>query len=174
MGETILETKSRRPFVGGQAVIEGVMFRSPRAYAVAVRDPAGEIVVDAHDKPALTTRLPWRLPFLRGVVTLYESLDVGIKALMFSAEVAEPPKDGKEKKKASFWETSGVVIVSFAFGLALFVGVPYALAYLLKKPLGMAYLPVSLAKDGSTFEVDIRGKRVPAVVVPKPFYKRSK
>lgn len=44
----------------------------------------------------------------------------------------------------------------------------------LKKPLGMAYLPVDLAKDGCTFEVDIRGKRTPAVVVPKPFYKRAK
>ncbi len=113
------------------------MFRSPRAYAVAVRNPAGEIVVDAHDKAALTTRWPWRIPFLRGVATLYESLDVGIKALMFSAEVAEPPKEGKEKKKASFWETSGVIVVSFAFGLVLFVGVPYLLAYLLKKPLGI-------------------------------------
>ena len=44
----------------------------------------------------------------------------------------------------------------------------------LKKPLGMAYLPEALSQVGSTFEVDIRGKRVPAVVVPKPHYKRAK
>jgi aminomethyltransferase len=44
----------------------------------------------------------------------------------------------------------------------------------LKKPLGMAYLPVALSQVGSAFEVDIRGKRVPAVVVPKPHYKRAK
>ncbi|MGA9751679.1 MAG: glycine cleavage system aminomethyltransferase GcvT [Acidobacteriota bacterium] len=48
------------------------------------------------------------------------------------------------------------------------------LAPFLKKPLGMAYLPAALAEAGSLFEVDIRGKRVPAKVVPKPFYKRPK
>jgi len=127
----------RRPFIGGQAVIEGVMFRSPTAFAVAVRNPAGEIIVEGHDKPALTTRFPWRLPFIRGVISLYESLDVGLKALMFSAEVAEPRKEGETRKKASFWETAGVVVLSFGFGLGLFVGVPYAIAYLLKKPLGI-------------------------------------
>ncbi|OYW05686.1 MAG: glycine cleavage system protein T, partial [Acidobacteria bacterium 37-65-4] len=48
------------------------------------------------------------------------------------------------------------------------------LAPFLKRPLGMAYLPTALAEAGSLFEVDIRGKRVPAKVVPKPFYKRPK
>ena len=131
------KTKSGRPFIGGQAVIEGVMFRSPRAYAVAVRNPEGEVVLDAREHRSLTTKFPWRLPFVRGVVALYESLSLGIKALMFSAEVAEPPEEGEQKKRASAWEKFGVVGISLAFGLLLFVGVPYGIAYLLKGPLGV-------------------------------------
>lgn len=131
------KTKSGRPFIGGQAVIEGVMFRSPRAYAVAVRNPEGEVVIDAREHLSLTTRFPWRVPFLRGVVALYESLSLGIKALMFSAEVAEPPEEGKKEKRASAWEKFGVVVISLGFGLLLFVGVPYGIAYLLKGPLGV-------------------------------------
>jgi uncharacterized protein YqhQ len=131
-------SEGRRPFIGGQAVIEGVMFRSPRAYAVAVRNPAGEIVTEAREHASLTAKFPWRLPFLRGAAALYESIELGIKALMFSAEIAEPPKEGEERRRASFWEKAGVVVFSLAFGLLLFVGVPYGVAYLLKKPLGVA------------------------------------
>jgi uncharacterized protein YqhQ len=129
--------KGRRPFIGGQAVIEGVMFRSPHAYAVAVRNPAGEIVTEAREHASLTSKLPWKLPVIRGAAALYESLALGIKALMFSAEIAEPPKEGQERRKASFWEKAGVVAFSLGFGLVLFVGVPYGAAYLLKKPLGV-------------------------------------
>jgi uncharacterized protein YqhQ len=132
------KNKPRRPFIGGQAVIEGVMFRSPRAYAVAVRNPQGEVVLQAREHPSLTTRFPWRLPFVRGVVALYESLALGLKALMFSAEVAEPPAEGEAAKRASPWEKFGVVVISLVFGLLLFVGVPYGIAYLLKGPLGVA------------------------------------
>lgn len=114
-----------------------MMFRSPRMYAVAVRNPAGEIVTEAREQPSLTVVFPWRLPFVRGVVALYESIALGIKALMFSAEVAEPPKEGEERRRASFWEKAGVVAFSLAFGLLLFVGVPYGVAFLLKKPLGV-------------------------------------
>ena len=131
------KTKSGRPFIGGQAVIEGVMFRSPRAYAIAVRNPEGEVVLDAREHPSLTTKFPWRLPFMRGVVALYESLSLGIKALMFSADVAEPPEEGEKAKRASAWEKFGVVAISLVFGLLLFVGVPYGIAYLLKGPLGV-------------------------------------
>ncbi|HUV86793.1 MAG TPA: DUF1385 domain-containing protein [bacterium] len=137
MNTTHISAKGRRPFIGGQAVIEGVMFRSPHAYAVAVRNPAGEIVTEAREHASLTSKSPWRLPFIRGAVALYESLALGYKALMFSAEIAEPRKEGEERKKASFWEKAGLVAFSLAFGLLLFVGVPYGVAYLLKGPLGV-------------------------------------
>ncbi len=137
MGILQILAKGRRPFIGGQAVIEGVMFRSPHAYAVAVRNPGGEIVTEAREHLSITSKLPLKLPVIRGAAALYESLALGIKALMFSAEIAEPPKEGQERRKASFWEKAGVVAFSLAFGLVLFVGVPYGAAYLLKEPLGV-------------------------------------
>ena len=79
-----------RPFnYGGQAVLEGVMMRGQRHMAVAVRHPSGTIVV--HSEP-LTSRVytsPMaRLPFVRGVVMLWEMLSLGMRALVFSANVA--------------------------------------------------------------------------------------
>jgi uncharacterized protein YqhQ len=130
-------SKGRHAFIGGQAVVEGVMFRSPHAYAVAVRNPAGEIVTEGQEHTSLTAKPPWKLPFMRGAIALYESLAIGYKALMFSAEVAEPRKEGEERRKASFWEKDGLVVFSVGFGLLLFVGVPYGVAYLLKGPLGV-------------------------------------
>ena len=74
---------------GGQAVIEGVMIRSPRSLAVAVRRPDGEIVVSARRLGGLLTG-PWRrIPVLRGVLALWEMLTLGIRALSWSSAVAE-------------------------------------------------------------------------------------
>lgn len=74
---------------GGQAVIEGVMMRGSRALSVAVRDPQGDIVV--HTEP-LDSRIYGgrlaKIPFLRGLTLLWDALGLGIKSLMFSAEVA--------------------------------------------------------------------------------------
>jgi uncharacterized protein YqhQ len=136
---TISRTKSggRRPFIGGQAVLEGVMFRSPTAYAVAARRPDGTIALEGETRPALTTRFPWRLPFLRGLAALYETFDIGMKALMWSAEIAEPPAPDAPRRETSFVSKAGVVVISVAFAFGLFVGVPYLLAYLLKGPLGI-------------------------------------
>ncbi len=76
--------------VGGQAVIEGVMMRSPASFAVACRRPGGEIVVREERWRALTARLrPLRWPFLRGAVVLLESLLNGMSALSFSAKQQE-------------------------------------------------------------------------------------
>ena len=74
---------------GGQAVIEGVMMRGSRALAVAVRDPQGRIVV--HTEP-LDARIYGgrlaRIPFVRGLTLLWDALGLGVKSLMFSANVA--------------------------------------------------------------------------------------
>lgn len=83
---------------GGQAVIEGVMMRGPRYFAVACRKHDGEILVQQEQVPAFFTRYAWaRWPFLRGVFALADSLGLGMKALMFSANVAaegmSPKKD---------------------------------------------------------------------------------
>ena len=100
-------------YYGGQAVMEGVMMRGQKHMAVAVRAPDGEIII--HQEPlnnALYTNPIMKLPFLRGLVALWDALGLGMKALMFSANVAldedEDPgkkadaidKEGKEKASA--------------------------------------------------------------------------
>ncbi len=74
-----------RPYIGGQAVIEGVMMRSPTGVAVAVRRPDGSLVV--REGPVAGSTASWRkLPLLRGVNTLVESMSLGYSALQFSAD----------------------------------------------------------------------------------------
>jgi uncharacterized protein YqhQ len=75
--------------VGGQAVLEGVMMRSPQAMAVAVRLPDGSVLLKDEPFISFTTRYPLlKRPFLRGPVILIEALVTGVKALTFSAQAA--------------------------------------------------------------------------------------
>ena len=106
---------------GGQAVIEGVMMRGSKFMAVAVRRPNGEIVL--HSQP-LTSRIytsGWaRLPFIRGLALLWDALGLGMRALMFSADIA------MEEEEADFsgplaW---GTVVVALAFAIGLFFVLP--------------------------------------------------
>ena len=77
--------------IGGQAVLEGVMMRSPSSWAVAVRKPDGKIaqVVNEIASPMAKRRI-WRLPVIRGVIALGESLAIGFRALAISANYAAP------------------------------------------------------------------------------------
>ncbi len=79
---------------GGQAVLEGVMMRSPSSWAVAVRTPEGDIteVVREIESPMKRRRI-WRLPVIRGVIALGESLAIGFRALAISANVASQERD---------------------------------------------------------------------------------
>jgi len=74
--------------IGGQAVVEGVMMRSPRYLSVAVREPDGRLVVHSQPFPSLLLRRWLRLPVIRGIVVLYESLVLGARAIMLSASQA--------------------------------------------------------------------------------------
>lgn len=75
--------------VGGQALIEGVMMRSPGAYGIAVRRPDGSLALQRGKVPSLARRYPvLKLPLLRGIGVLFQSLAIGIRALNFSAEQA--------------------------------------------------------------------------------------
>jgi len=75
--------------VGGQALIEGVMMRAPGAYGVAVRRPDGSLALQRGKVPSLARRYPvLKLPLLRGIGVLFQSLAIGIRALNFSAEQA--------------------------------------------------------------------------------------
>ncbi|MFS8542188.1 MAG: DUF1385 domain-containing protein, partial [Tissierellales bacterium] len=76
--------------IGGQALIEGILMRGPKDVAVAVRKPDNEIVVKKMKLETLGMRYKFfRLPFIRGVMGLVESLIFGLRALMYSAEFFE-------------------------------------------------------------------------------------
>ncbi len=86
--------------VGGQAVIEGVMIRSPHAWSVAVRRPDGAIETRHDPLPRLSSRSRLaRIPFIRGVLVLGESLTLGFKALTWSAQIASSAEDAEEQAR---------------------------------------------------------------------------
>ncbi|MEZ5429242.1 MAG: DUF1385 domain-containing protein [Pyrinomonadaceae bacterium] len=83
--------------VGGQAVMEGVMMRTPSAYAIAVRKSDGSIVRTAESLPKWSDKYKWlNLPILRGGATLIQSMALGIKALNFSAQIAHEDMEEQE------------------------------------------------------------------------------
>ncbi|MEZ4221891.1 MAG: DUF1385 domain-containing protein [Polyangiaceae bacterium] len=87
-----------RPYIGGQALIEGVMMRSPRSYAAVVRRRTGALVV--REEEMLDPRTGFRgYPLVRGVITLVEALKLGSRCLRFSAELYEQDLDAEEKEK---------------------------------------------------------------------------
>jgi len=133
-GIGVEEARSMDLAVGGQALIEGVMMRSPAFMAMAVRTPDGRIVVKKRSFTSIVRKLKFlNIPVLRGGVHLIETLGLGINALMFSADQATS-EERVEEKKASFWDTAmmwGTVAISFAISLGLFFYLPLILTDLL-------------------------------------------
>ncbi|KAF0158947.1 MAG: hypothetical protein FD159_841 [Syntrophaceae bacterium] len=106
---------------GGQAILEGVMMRHGTKIAAAVRRPDKEIVFQEREYIPLTKRYkPLGWMFIRGTITLFEMMFIGIKCLMFSAEVAL----SEEEKKPQGWEMYVSFAVSFAIAIFFFVVVP--------------------------------------------------
>lgn len=120
--------------VGGQAVIEGVMMRASKSLVVAVRKPDQEIEVLRQKLVPLKERFaPFKLPILRGLAVLVESLIWGVKALTFSANVAveaEETKDGKPAKGMGGFAMTITFLFSLVLGIGLFVILPERLANL--------------------------------------------
>lgn len=134
--------------IGGQAVIEGVMMRSPNAFVVAVRKSDGTIRLRRDQWFGFSKRFDFlKKPFFRGVIMLIETMANGIVSLNYSANIAmdeelkeEALKKGKtleqyeaekKKKEKVDWATFFTIATSFAFGLGLFVFVPHAATALL-------------------------------------------
>ncbi|MGE5175863.1 MAG: DUF1385 domain-containing protein [Hyphomicrobiales bacterium] len=119
--------------VGGQAVIEGVMMRSPKRVATAVRLPDGTIEVKAREYESLSKRFPFLgLPIIRGAVVLVESLRIGVEALSFSAEAAVRDEKTLPKSERRFgslgWGMGFTVAFSFAVGFFVFFYLPLLLS----------------------------------------------
>lgn len=123
--------------VGGQAVLEGVMMRSPHAWAIAVRKPSGEISThsEALDRPSEQHKwMGW--PVVRGVVTLGHAMKLGFRALKYSANVAlgETPINEQGKKlEISGWMAAVNIIFSVGFFIFMYKFLPLVAATELKK-----------------------------------------
>ena len=136
---------SERPYIGGQAVLEGVMMRSPRSLVVAVRRPDGRIAVREEAWETLWPKAPLlRKPFVRGAVVLIESVWNGFTALAFSAEQAETEEPAQPEERPSVPPSGGsgelarglMLGVSALFMVALFIAAPHLLTLGLFKLLG--------------------------------------
>ena len=108
--------KQTKIYVGGQAVIEGVMMRGPEYIATAVRTPSGEITVKKDAVHSITERYPiLKKPFLRGTVALCESLVYGMKSLSYSAQAA-----GEEDEQITNTEMALTMAFSIVLAIVFF------------------------------------------------------
>ena len=136
--------------IGGQAVLEGIMMRHGDDYAVAVRKPDGEIFVQKEEYHSV---IKWKaltkIPFIRGVFNFIDSMVLGIKTLMFSAEFYEDEEEVKsekelteeeiaKKEKQEKWMMNATVAISVVIAVAVCMVLPYFLSSLLK-PLMPSY-----------------------------------
>jgi uncharacterized protein YqhQ len=129
-------------YYGGQAVIEGVMMRGRKRMAIAVRAPDGQIVV--HDEPltaAIYTKKWGQWPFIRGLGMLWDALGLGMRALLWSADVAVK-EEGAEDVKFSGPVAWTTVAVSLLIAISVFFLLPTAAAKLLI-PRGVSPLTAS-------------------------------
>ncbi len=123
--------------VGGQAVLEGVMMRSPHAWGIAVRKPSGEITTHTEPLERLSEKHKWMgWPVVRGVITLGHAMTLGFRALKFSANaaLAEAPEPIQGKKiEFSGWLAAVNVAISVGFFIFMYKFLPLVAATELKK-----------------------------------------
>ena len=127
--------------VGGQAVMEGVMMRGVSTWAVAVRLPDGEIEVTSEPVVSWAKRhRVLRLPVIRGVVALVESLKIGFRAMAISVNAREEADDEGVKQEVGGWVWALTVTGSLLLAITLFFVIPVGLTSLIKDELGSAFL----------------------------------
>ncbi len=123
--------------VGGQAVLEGVMMRSPHAWAIAVRKPDGEVATHSEPIERPSEKHKWMgWPIVRGVMTLGYAMSLGFRALRFSANVAldQVPADEKGKKlEISGWLATVNIVLSLGFFIFMYKFLPLLAATELKR-----------------------------------------
>lgn len=132
--------------IGGQAIIEGIMMRGPEKIAIAVRKPDGEITIK--EEPTKIKGGIRKIPFVRGIFSFVDSMVIGIKALMFSANFYEDDGTPKEEEKESvseqkkesaseskkesnempMWVMALTVMTSLALSVGLFIALPNVIA----------------------------------------------
>jgi uncharacterized protein YqhQ len=128
-----------KPFhYGGQAVMEGVMIRGKEGVAISVRQPNGELNVVREPLASIYKGRLREIPIIRGVIVLVETLALGTRSLLHSAQIAAAEEVGEKIPTAALW---GTVAVSLALGVALFFMVPiFATRYLIDPHISSAIL----------------------------------
>jgi len=124
--------------VGGQAVLEGVMMRSPHAWAIACRKPSGEIALHSEPLERLSEKHKWTgWPVIRGVATLGHAMTLGFRALRFTANTAleaiQPEEEGKKKIEISGWMATINIVFSVGFFIFMYKYLPLLAATQIKK-----------------------------------------
>jgi uncharacterized protein YqhQ len=124
--------------VGGQAVLEGVMMRSPHAWAIACRKPSGEVSTHSEPLERLSEKRKWMgWPVIRGVVTLGHAMTLGFRALKFSANVAldelQPEVPENKKLEISGWMAAVNIVISVGFFIFTYKFLPLLAATELKR-----------------------------------------
>ncbi len=123
--------------VGGQAVLEGVMMRSPHAWGIAVRKPSGEISTHCEPLERLSEKHKWMgWPVLRGVFTLGQAMTLGFRALRYSANVAldqMPPDENGKKVEMNGWVAAANILLSVGFFIFMYKFIPLVAATEMKR-----------------------------------------
>ena len=137
----ILES-GEETLVGGQAVLEGVMMRSPHAWAIACRKPSGEVSTHCEPLERLSEKHKWMgWPVMRGVITLGHAMTLGFRALKFSANVAldelqpvaAPGEPEKKKIEISGWIAAVNIVFSIGFFIFMYKFLPLVATTELKR-----------------------------------------
>ena len=150
--------------IGGQAVMEGIMMRHKDKYSIAVRRSDNEIELKVEDYKCIFGNAKiWRKPLIRGVVSFVDSLVVGMKCLMYSAEIAGDEEDEEEAKKMAHLSEDekekkkakedkmfklllyATVALSIVISIVAFMLLPYVLASLFRK-IGATEVIVTIAE----------------------------
>jgi len=133
---------SNRSSIGGQAVIEGVMMRSPTHYATAVRTPQGRIVIQKTPFKSFVRRVKiFNIPIIRGAFTLVETLYIGIQSLTYSASqaVEEEKPQKKQSKIGTSLALAGSIAMALGLGFLLFFYLPLFVTELLGIESGLLF-----------------------------------
>jgi len=130
-----LESAEETTLVGGQAVLEGVMMRSPHAWGICIRRPDGSLATHSEPLEKLSDKHKWMAwPFVRGIMTLGQAMTLGFRALRYSADVAlgELMPEDKKKTEISGWVLAVNLILSLGFFIFMYKFVPLLAATNLK------------------------------------------
>lgn len=122
-------SNTKKTSIGGQAIIEGVMMRGPHKTAMAVRKSDGEIIIETNDNGTKKPKKIWTLPIIRGCVNFVESLIIGMKALMFSADQIDIEDEEETESKFDKWledkfgDKIKDIVIYFSIALSLVLSI---------------------------------------------------